>query len=263
MFSFVRLSEGGPPRHKGTRSEIQIIANLAQQVLGNGSPVDWNLMEQSGQVRGAIAQLVPGLESIGEIDRTRTEFFIPGRKLREPRFATANGKAQLFTHELPELAGTNHLENPSQGAGAKPESTSCSLRLMTVRSEGQFNTVVYEDYDLYRGIDRRDVVLVHPDDIARLGLEPHQRVRVSSAVGKMDAITLWPFPDIRPGNALMYYPEANALVPRDVDPQSKTPAFKNVLVTLEPLSPAVHDGNVRRETITIAESNRRSNMRAC
>ena len=32
----------------------------------------------------------------------------------------------------------------------------------------------------------------------------------------------------------MYYPEANVLVPRDVDPQSKTPAFKSVLVTLEP-----------------------------
>ena len=69
---------------------------------------------------------------------------------------------------------------------------------MTVRSEGQFNTVVYEDYDLYRGVDRRDVVLVHPDDIERLGLEPHQRVRVSSEVGTMDGIIVWPFPDIRP-----------------------------------------------------------------
>lgn len=28
----------------------------------------------------------------------------------------------------------------------------------------------------------------------------------------------------------MYYPEANVLVPRDVDPRSKTPAFKAVLV---------------------------------
>ena len=33
---------------------------------------------------------------------------------------------------------------------------------MTVRSEGQFNTVVYEDYDLYRGVDRRDVILRIP-----------------------------------------------------------------------------------------------------
>lgn len=116
------------------------------------------------------------------------------------------------------------------------------LRLMTVRSEGQFNTVVYEDYDLYRGIDRRDVILVHPDDIARFGLQANQPVTVRSETGQMPGIILTPFPDIRPGNALMYYPEANALVPRTVDPQSKTPAFKNVLVTLVPSGTAGQNG---------------------
>jgi hypothetical protein len=44
------------------------------------------------------------------------------------------------------------------------------------------------------------------------------------------------FPDIRAGNAAMYYPEANALVPRTVDPLSRTPAFKCVVVTVEPLA---------------------------
>jgi hypothetical protein len=34
----------------------------------------------------------------------------------------------------------------------------------------------------------------------------------------------------------MYYPEANVLVPRDVDPRSKTPAFKSVLVEIVPES---------------------------
>ena len=40
--------------------------------------------------------------------------------------------------------------------------------------------------------------------------------------------------DIRAGNALMYYPEANVLVSTQTDPRSKTPAFKCVDVTLEP-----------------------------
>jgi hypothetical protein len=40
--------------------------------------------------------------------------------------------------------------------------------------------------------------------------------------------------DIRAGNALMYYPEANVLVPTITDPGSKTPAFKSVIITLEP-----------------------------
>ena len=32
---------------------------------------------------------------------------------------------------------------------------------MTVRSEGQFNTVVYEEEDIYRGQERRDVILMN------------------------------------------------------------------------------------------------------
>ncbi len=42
-----------------------------------------------------------------------------------------------------------------------------------------------------------------------------------------------PFPEIKAGNALMYYPEANVLVPRRFDPASKTPAFKSVAITIE------------------------------
>ena len=34
--------------------------------------------------------------------------------------------------------------------------------------------------------------------------------------------------DIRAGNLAMYYPEANALVPRRLDPRSRTPAFKSI-----------------------------------
>ena len=32
---------------------------------------------------------------------------------------------------------------------------------------------------------------------------------------------------------MMYYPESNILVPRQFDPQSKTPSFKSIEVFLE------------------------------
>src|SRR5262249_51107960 len=126
----------------------------------------------------------------------------------------------LHIHELPELTTGNG-----------------SLRLMTVRSEGQFNTVVYEDEDIYRGQERRDVILLHPDDMQRLNLAEDQRITVRSEVGILPNILVRPFPNIRPGTALMYYPEANVLVPRHADPQSRTPAFKSVVVSLETSSP--------------------------
>jgi len=215
MFNYVRMSDGGKPRHTGPRAEVAVIARLARDVLGPG-PIDWQQMEDHQRIREAIAKIVPGFEALGQIDKTRQEFQIDGRTFHAPRFATPSGKANLHVHSLPELAGEDG-----------------QLRLMTVRSEGQFNTVVYEEEDYYRGQERRDVILLHPDDIARLGLKPDQRVTVRSVAGEMNGILVRPFDDIRAGNALMYYPEANVLVPRSLDPQSKTPAFKCVLVTLE------------------------------
>jgi hypothetical protein len=50
----------------------------------------------------------------------------------------------------------------------------------------------------------------------------------------------------------MYYPEANVLVPRAIDPDSKTPAFKSVAVSVEAegiVAPADIDG--RRELATV------------
>jgi anaerobic selenocysteine-containing dehydrogenase len=70
---------------------------------------------------------------------------------------------------------------------------------------------------------------MNPEDIRRLGLTRDQPVTVRSLVGELRHRLVRPY-DIRPGNAAMYYPEANVLVPRDIDPQSKTPAFKSVLV---------------------------------
>jgi len=215
MFNFVRLSDGGPARHAGPRSEVETIAALAERVLGADRPLDWRTMQSTHHIRQAIAAIVPGYEQIATIDQTKNEFQIPGRTFHVPRFATPDGKARLKTHALPELSGGNG-----------------HLRLMTVRSEGQFNTVVYEDYDLYRGQDRRDVILMHPDDIERLGLRAEQRVTVSSEVGQMPNILVRAFHQIKAGNVLMYYPECNVLVPRTTDPASKTPAFKSVLVQI-------------------------------
>jgi anaerobic selenocysteine-containing dehydrogenase len=100
---------------------------------------------------------------------------------------------------------------------------------MTVRSEGQFNTVVYEDEDPYRGQDRRDVILLSSVDIGRLGLRVDQEVTVTGEAGLLKGILVRET-DITPGNAVMYYPEANVLLPRTVDPASRTPAFKGSLV---------------------------------
>jgi anaerobic selenocysteine-containing dehydrogenase len=104
---------------------------------------------------------------------------------------------------------------------------------MTIRSEGQFNTVVYEAADLYRGNTRRDVVMLSQQDASALRVNEGDLVEVESEAGRMQVHAA--IIDIRPGNLAMYYPEANELVPRRLDPRSKTPAFKSVPVRLRKL----------------------------
>jgi len=160
--------------------------------------------------------VIPGFEKMGKIDKTKEEFQIEGRTFHTPRFPTDSGRAVLHPHDLPELQGSTG-----------------GLRLITGRSEGQFNTVVYEEEDLYRGQDRRDIILVHPQDMKRLGLTENEPVTVRSEIGSMSSILVRPFPQIKAGNVLMYYPEANQLVSRHTDKLSRTPAFKGGVVILE------------------------------
>ena len=214
MFNFVRMSEGGPRRLPGPRSEVEIIAEFAGRLIPNAKGVDWDAMRQTSEIRQWIADVIPGYDKISDIDQTKNEFQISGRTLHQPKFATVDGRANMHTHTIPDLKGRQDQE----------------LRLMTVRSEGQFNTVVYEEEDLYRNQDRRDVILMHPDDLIRLGLKHDDRVQIISDTGSLRNILARGYDSIRPGNALMYFPEANVLVSRHADPASKTPAFKGVVV---------------------------------
>ncbi|MEE9129412.1 MAG: FdhF/YdeP family oxidoreductase [Phycisphaerales bacterium] len=216
MFSYVRLSDGGEARLAGPRSEVQVVADIAQRVLGSDGPVDWEAMRLHGTIRQAIAKIIPGYEKIGDIDETKKEFYIEGRMFHEPKFATDTGRAKFHVVDLPVLRGDGDGE----------------LRLMTVRSEGQFNTVVYEEEDIYRGQERRDVIMLHTADIERMNLRVDQRVTVRSGCGAISNLLVRSI-DICPGNAVMYYPESNVLIPKVADPKSKTPAFKNTVVRIE------------------------------
>lgn len=230
MFNLVRLSDGGPRRHSGPKSEVEVIAAIANSLLtdeppatANGSKdyanlktIDWKALRNTGRIREAIAAIMPGFDKIRDISQTKEEFQIGGRTFHKPEFATPDGRAVLHAHDLPDLYGAAPAE----------------LRLMTIRSEGQFNTVVYEDYDLYRGVEQRRVILIHPDDIARLQLAAATTVTVEGPAGAMTGVRVHAFPEIKPGNAAMYYPECNVLVSRQLDPASKTPAFKCVVVKL-------------------------------
>ncbi|HYV26704.1 MAG TPA: molybdopterin dinucleotide binding domain-containing protein, partial [Candidatus Eisenbacteria bacterium] len=214
MFNFVRLSEGGDPNVKGyMRSESEVICDLANRVLGQ-DPVDWLKLKDHKQVRELISKTIPGWKEIAEIDATKTEFTIPGRVYHHAKFSTASGNARMHKTPLPTLKKDG-------------------LSLITLRSEGQFNTVVYEEHDLYRGIPHRHCVLVSSEDAGKLKIKDGQRVTVRGEAGKMDNIEVV-VGKIKPGAVAMFYPESNVLIKGNIDPRSKTPAFKSAPVWIDP-----------------------------
>jgi molybdopterin-dependent oxidoreductase alpha subunit len=216
MFNYVRLSDGGRARHTaeggGPRPEVAVIASVGRKVLGEEHPANFKDMEQHATIRRFIGAVIPGYGPIAELDKTRLEFHVEGRVFHEPKFSTDSGRARFHAVTVPAL-----------GAAGADE-----LRLMSIRSEGQFNTVVYEEEDLYRGTERRDVVLMSPDDMARLGIRENDKVTLTSSAGQMTVLAR-AF-EIRTGNAAVYYPEANVLVPSVFDEESRTPSFKNITV---------------------------------
>jgi anaerobic selenocysteine-containing dehydrogenase len=227
MFNYVRLSAGGPQRIPQAKSEHEILTTLGHRVLGDDGPVNWTDLKRHTSVREIIAKVIPGYEAIEKIDVTKREFQIEGRTFHTPVFPTPSGKAQFVSLDEPWKRQAAASVPPAAGEGVGV------LRMMTIRSEGQFNTVVYEEQDIYRGQDRRDIILMHVDDIERFGLSIDDKVTVRSSVGEMHGIIVRDF-DIRAGNCAMYLPEANVLVPHEVDPQSKTPAFKSIWLTVTP-----------------------------
>jgi anaerobic selenocysteine-containing dehydrogenase len=74
-----------------------------------------------------------------------------------------------------------------------------------------------------------------------------ERITVRGEAGSLDNIELV-VGKIRPGVVAMFYPEANVLIKGNIDPRSKTPAFKSAPVWLEKIGakqPTVQQAGVR------------------
>lgn len=215
MFNYVRLSDGGIDRLNNVRPEVKILCDIAEKILPD-CPIDFSQFKQHNNIRSAIAATIPGMQQLKDIADTKQEFTINNRLLNKPEFNTKNGKAHFCVSQNTTPVITN--EYP--------------FLLASIRSEGQFNSIIYEESDSYRGTDTRWSVLMNPIDIQELGLDKESFVNIKSAYGEMQNVKVFSF-DLPKGNVMAYYPEANVLIGTAHDPRSKTPAFKSVAVTIQ------------------------------
>ena len=220
MFNYLRMSDGGFDRIEALQSEVEIISSIAAAVIDKNA-LDFRVFKRHDSIRKAIAKLIPGFAALADIDTTKAEFHIEGRHLSQPHFATESGKASFCI--------------PSQTSwDTKTNETSRSSKqftLTSVRSEGQFNTIIYSEEDVYRRQSHRQVLFISADDLEKLNLKSEDKVDVSNATGTLSNLSIAVY-DIKPGNVMCYFPEANILVPQSVDQRSRTPSFKSISVSI-------------------------------
>ncbi|WP_181791040.1 FdhF/YdeP family oxidoreductase [Myxococcus llanfairpwllgwyngyllgogerychwyrndrobwllllantysiliogogogochensis] len=210
------------PASEHLLSEPDIVARMAEAVLGSRSKVQWrSMVEDYDRVRDMIARVIPGFGDFNRRVREPGGFFLPNGP-REGRFTTASGKAHFTVHAMPR----EELE-PGQ------------LLMMTLRTHDQFNTTVYGLDDRYRGIrGGRRVVLMNPKDIQERSLSEGQVVDLTShfqgetRVARRFVVVPYNIPR---RCAATYFPETNVLVPVDsFAEKSRTPASKSVVITVAP-----------------------------
>ncbi len=223
--SMVHASRGTlPPASPDLRSEPAIIAGIAQATLPH-SCVQWSyLVEDYDRIRDLIEQVYPDFKDYNARIRHPGGFRLP-LPATERIWKTASGKAEFLLfpglHEDPEFSNV--------------------LRLTTVRSHDQYNTTIYGYDDRYRGVfGRRDVLLMHAQDMAERGIAEGAKLVVQTALPghthRRLVLTAVPH-DISRGSVAAYFPEANDLCPMEYhDPDSDIPCYKSVPVTLEPLA---------------------------
>ncbi len=186
------------------RSEPAIVAGIARATLGDNPRVPWQgWVDDYARVRDAIEATYPD-----QFRDFNARLHTPGgfprpNAARERRWETASGKAGFLVPTTLDASGLGEQRD--------------RLRLVTLRSNDQFNTTIYGYRDRFRGIEgTRRVVMVGEADMRRMGLEEGELVDlvadyddgIERAVGGLRVTGF----DLPAGCIVGYYPECNPLL---------------------------------------------------
>ncbi|MGF6978797.1 molybdopterin-dependent oxidoreductase alpha subunit [Paraburkholderia sp. JPY465] len=207
------------------RSEPFIVAGIAKATLGERSSVDWDAWRDDySRVRLEMAKTWPEMFADFEARMWTPGGVIRPLPARERKWKTRSGKAEF-------MVPTSIGEDPDM-----PEREPDSLRLMTLRSDSQFNTTIYGLDDRFRGIKgSRMVILMNPADMEKRGLAHGDRIGLETIADdgverRVEGLSVVPF-DVPQGCIGGYYPECNPLLPLwHYAKESKVPGAKSIPV---------------------------------
>lgn len=226
-FSHISASIGKrTPASPLLKSELSIVTGIAKATLADNPKLKWDEWTADyGLVRDLIEATYPK-----DFRDYNERMLQPGGFYRgndaHDRIWNTEEKRAVFT--TPERLNALSFEDR---AGR--------YRLVTMRSNDQFNTTIYGYSDRFRGVEgTRDVVLMCEEDIAAAGLSAGQSIRLLSDFGdgkrrELGGLIVTPH-NLPRGTIGAYYPESNVLnAIYHHDRLSKTPASKAIPVRIE------------------------------
>lgn len=218
-------------------SEPRIVAELAKVTLDPNPRIDWDAWAGDlSLVRDAIERTYP--ETFKDFNRRlfQSGGFHRPLSARDRVWKTKTGKANFITPES--LAEDIDVANDRRDV----------LQLITLRSNGQFNTTVYSYDDRFRGVyGTRQTLLMNRNDIDRLDLREGQIVNIVCEAGddvhrEVKGLVVTPY-NIPEGCCAGYYPECNPLIPLwHHAVGSKVPAAKSIPVSVKPTASPLDGG---------------------
>jgi molybdopterin-dependent oxidoreductase alpha subunit len=215
-------------------SEPRIVAEIAKATLPENPLVPWDRwVADYSTVRDAIEKTWPAIFKDFNARMWTPGGFEKPLAARERQWKTETGKANF---KVPQALSAS-FDNGTQKD---------VLRLITLRSNDQFNTTVYGYSDRFRGVEgTRMVIFLNRADMARLGVTEGQNVTLETVstdniARSVSGLRAVPY-DIPEGCCGAYYPECNVLIPLfQYAEKSKVPAAKSVPVRLIAETGGVH-----------------------
>ncbi len=226
-FSMIHGSIGQrTPASEHLRSEMAIVCALGRALSGDNPKLRWDEWQADyGLVRDLIEATYPD-----DFGRYNARLHTPGGFWRgiaahDRIWKTEPGKAIFTAPDRLNSVSFDDMEG--------------RYRLITIRSNDQFNTTIYGYSDRFRGIEgTRDVLLMNEDDMRAAGLAKGDLVALLSdaeddETRRLGGLAVIPY-EIPRGTVASYYPECNVLISiAHHDITSKTPASKSIPVRIE------------------------------
>lgn len=207
----IRFSPEIPgPRIGEAKSEWEIIVELGRHVLPAEKQKCLNYTDAE-QIRKEMGDLIPLYRGIEDLKKEGDSVQYGGEMLVRDGVCSnlPDGRAR-FSAVVPE----NEILSPGK------------FYLATRRGK-QFNSILYGTRDPLTGSTRRDDVYLAPEDAQALGVQEGDPVLLKSESGEFAGVCR--MAPVKPQTVQVFWPEANHLISRRIDPQSNEPDYNTVV----------------------------------